>query len=278
MESGFSNVFAFVNPKGGAAKSTTCVCLAGALVQRGRRVLVCDFDDQGSSTSWLGHKEPPDIPLSKSQSRSLREAILEGEPLSAFIRSTACGVDLLPTGRGFKGYESMTTDYPVPQVLLRKALGTLQLSNWDYVFVDTPGTLGVTTTGAMVASGHVLIPVPVGSLNFENLPDILGAFRDVKEHFNPTLALSGFVVSRVDERTSLGQQYNAALRKRYPKFTYSTFIHENVAVGECHAKQRPVTQYDGRSTGAKDFRALAVEFEAKHQDAVNTEDKETIHG
>ena len=49
---------AITNHKGGVGKSGVAVCLAGALQERGLRVLVVDLDQQATATEWLGLRHP----------------------------------------------------------------------------------------------------------------------------------------------------------------------------------------------------------------------------
>ncbi len=51
-------VIAYVNQKGGCAKSTTAIHFAYWLVQKGKRVLVVDSDAQRSSSQWCSRMEP----------------------------------------------------------------------------------------------------------------------------------------------------------------------------------------------------------------------------
>jgi chromosome partitioning protein len=53
-----SAIIAFVNQKGGCAKSTTAVHFAYWLVQQGKQVLVVDADAQRSSSQWCSKMEP----------------------------------------------------------------------------------------------------------------------------------------------------------------------------------------------------------------------------
>jgi chromosome partitioning protein len=60
-------IVAFVNQKGGCAKSTTAVHYAHWLAQQGKQVLIVDADAQRSSSQWCSRMEPS-IPTQVLQS------------------------------------------------------------------------------------------------------------------------------------------------------------------------------------------------------------------
>lgn len=67
-------VFAVLNPKGGAGKTTTVIGLGGALAQDGLDVVLVDSDMQGSLKDWAGaHEDQPMQVFSIKQSALVAE-------------------------------------------------------------------------------------------------------------------------------------------------------------------------------------------------------------
>ena len=89
-----AKIIAIVNQKGGVGKTTTCVNLTAALQERGRRVLLCDFDPQANATSGMG--------VDKTLSQGVYEALINDVPAEKLVVSTRYG-DVLPSSKALAG-------------------------------------------------------------------------------------------------------------------------------------------------------------------------------
>jgi chromosome partitioning protein len=247
-------VLAVSNQKGGTAKTTTTVCLAAALSERGRRVLVVDLDAQANATRWLGADTDAGDVLD----------VLTGEAtLSDVVRSVADGIDLVPSSAYMVGAEKALAADPAPQFILKGALEKLTNgagSAYDFCLIDCPGALGTVTVNALTAAGGVLIPVPAQTLSLEGLAQLVQTVRTVRERLNPELEIAGILACRVDGRTRLAGEVIDALEAQFPEQVLKTHIRENVRVAEAPSFKQPITSYDSGSRGAEDFRQLADEI------------------
>ena len=94
-----SKIVAIVNQKGGVGKTTTCVSLTAALREKGKRVLLCDFDPQANATSGMG--------VDKSLSQGIYDVLLNGVEPKKRVVSTRYG-DVLPSSKGLPWRGSAT--------------------------------------------------------------------------------------------------------------------------------------------------------------------------
>jgi chromosome partitioning protein len=252
-------VVAVVNQKGGTSKTTTAVNLAAALAESEERVLVIDLDPQATASAWLGHPEG---------GRGLADLLTDGTgSLSALaFSSSASGVDVIPSSSTLVGVERYhaLSGTPGAEYVLREALRSLP-ARYDWILLDCPPSLGLLVVSALAASDGVLVPVETSVLAYTAVGQLLRTVDAVKARLNSQLEISGMVACRVS-RTRHAKEVMELLRKRFGSQVLKTQVRENVRLRDAAAHRLPITQYAPNSIGAEDYRELAIELMAYHQE------------
>jgi len=250
-----NSVFAIANQKGGVAKTTTAVNLSAALALAGHRVLVVDLDPQSNLTSGLGLKEQ------SARAGTIYEALTDEttDPGDFVLRTAIDGLSIVPANRHLTGAEIELVMLDRREHRLRRLLEPIR-DGFEYVFIDTPPSLGLLTLNALVAADGVIIPLNCEYYALEGLAELVATLDRVRTALNPELTIEGVLMTMYDERTNLGQQVSANIREYFGETVYRTVIPRNVRLGEAPSHGLPVMLYDVRSRGAEAYIALAGEF------------------
>ena len=182
----------------------------------------------------------------------------------------------MPADRNLTGAEIDLVTLPHRESRLRLLLEQLR-PDFDYIFIDTPPSLGLLTLNALVAADAVLIPLNCEYFALEGLADLVATLRRVRAAFNPALDIAGVLMTMYDERTNLGQQVARDIRAFFEGRVYNTVIPRNIRLGEAPSHGMPAILYDVKSRGAEAYLALARELLARDTVPVPS-DTEQYHG
>ena len=247
-------ILSLVNQKGGVGKTTTAVSLTAALTQKGKRVLLCDFDPQANATSGMG--------VGKNQDRaSVYDVIVNDADPKAAIVHTKYG-DILPSGPDLAGAGIELVSLQRREFRLKDALSQVK-ADYDFILVDCPPSLELLTLNALCAADQVLIPVQCEYYALEGLSDLVGTLRAVKRAYQPNIAIFGLLLTMYDGRTNLSMQVAQEVRRHFPGKVFKTVIPRNVRLSEAPSHGVPITVYDRLSRGAESYLQLAEEVIAK---------------
>jgi len=245
-------IISVINQKGGVGKTTTAVNLTSALGARNKKVLLCDTDPQGNSTTGLG------IPKN-SYSKTCYDMIINDTPIESCILKTKFkGVDLIPAGIDLAGAELELCNLNDRMMKIKNPLLRVK-DKYDYIIIDCPPSLGLLTVNALSASDTVLIPIQCEFYALEGLSQLMNTIRKVKSLYNPRIDIEGVLLTMYDSRTNLTLQVADEVKKYFPKKVFKSVIPVNVRLSEAPSFGQPINYYDPTSKGAAAYEMLADE-------------------
>ena len=260
MAHGNARVVAMCNQKGGVGKTTTAINLGAALAEYGRKVLLVDFDPQGSLSVGLG-LNPHDMEL------SVYNLLLEpGVRLEDVLVPTGVpGMDLLPSNIDLSAAEVQLVHEVAREQTLARVLRPA-VEDYDIVLIDCQPSLGLLTVNALTACDGVVVPLECEYFALRGVALLKTTIDKVRERLNPKLTIDGVLGTMYDGRTLHGREVMERLVQAWGDTVFHTVIRRTVKFSDSTVAGEPITSYAGDSAGAEAYRQLAREVLARWHD------------
>ena len=264
-------VVAIANQKGGVGKTTTAINLAVALADLKLRILLIDLDPQGNATSGVDSRRELSGPKTLS-SRTMYDVLIGRAQLLDVIRPVRHFLFLAPSSTDLVGAEVELAAIEGRERILAGALSAAT-QNYNYVLIDTPPSLGLLTLNALVAAQSVLVPMQCEYYALEGLTSLVGTIKRINSVLNPVLKLEGLVLTMFDGRNRLSHEVAREVREHFGAEVFNSVIPRSVRLSESPSHGLSVLEYDGKSSGAQSYRALAQELLQRGASAAAVDDQ-----
>jgi len=255
-----AKIISLINQKGGVGKTTTAINLATYLADSNKRVLLVDLDPQGNASSGLG------IDIHNLE-QGLYHTLVGGlHPSKVIMRLDSAKHDLMPSSQDLAGAGVEMVHLDNREFKLYDVLRQVR-SDYDYIIIDSPPSLGLLTINGLVASDEVLIPVQTEYYALEGLSQLLQTIQLVQTHLQPNLKIMGAILTMYDRRNRLSRQVVKEMRNHFPGYVFDSVIPRSVRLAEAPSYGKSILSFDSLSKGARSYKSLAREIIAKDEAA-----------
>jgi chromosome partitioning protein len=254
---GHARIISMCNQKGGVGKTTTTINLGASLAEYGRKVLLVDFDPQGSLSVGLG-LNPHQMDLTVYNLLMQKDVSLD----EVVVPTGVPGMDLLPSNIDLSAAEVQLVHEVAREQTLTRVLAPA-IEKYDVILIDCQPSLGLLTVNALTASDGVIVPLECEYFALRGVALLKTTIDKVRERLNPKLSIDGVLGTMYDGRTLHGREVMERLVEAWGDTVFHTVIRRTVKFSDSTVAGEPITSYASTSAGAESYRQLAKEVLAR---------------
>lgn len=247
-----AKIISLVNQKGGVGKTTSAINLATYLAASGKATLLVDLDPQSNASSGLG------ININQVEKGLYHNLVMKTPIDEVIIKANNIDLDVIPSSQDLAGAAVELTSVENREFQLYERLREIR-TNYDFIVIDSPPSLGLLTINGLVASDEVIIPVQTEYFALEGLGQLLNTIDLVKENLQPRLAIGGVILTMFDRRNKLAHQVVKEVRNHFPGHVFDAVIPRTVRLAEAPSFGKAILNFDKFNKGARAYRQLAQE-------------------
>jgi chromosome partitioning protein len=246
-------IISISNQKGGVGKTTTSINLSSNLAMMGKKVLLVDVDPQGNAGSGLG------LDVNTIQNTTYEVLLGEISGREAILKTEISNLMMIPSNINLSGVDIDLVNQEGKEFSLKRAITPLR-TEFDFIIIDCPPSLGLLTLNALSASDGVIITLQTEYFALEGLTQLMRIISLVQEGLNPALELEGVLLTMYDKRTNLSNQVANDVKTHFKDKVYKSMIPRNIKLGEAPSFGKPINIYDPEGIGAVSYKSFAQEF------------------
>ena len=220
----------FSNQKGGVGKTTLARELGIYIASLGHRLLFVDCDPQGN--------------LSKSLLEETNGGLYEGIADRA-VKLTVLddGLSILTGDWRLTLLEKSLIGEIDAYTRIRDLVSEESFSGFDFIFLDTPPSLGVLTVNALAAATHLVIPMNPSLYSMQGTNDLMRTVSKVRSALNPDLALLGVIINAYDSLPVITRQIREEIEEAFAEKVFATALSKSIRIEEAIAQKKGVIHH-----------------------------------
>lgn len=253
-----AKIITLTNQKGGVAKTTTALALAAGLSNKGYHILGVDLDPQSNFALSSGIDT---VELDET----LFDVFKKNTNANSVVQKSPLGYDVLPGGLSLAGADMEFVQQTGRDYMLKEALEELE-TEYDYVIIDTPPTLGILTANAMTASDSIIVPMCADLYSLQGLSQLNGLIFNVRKYCNKDLKLAGLLITKYHSNQNISKAVSdkiVQIAQELDTKVFDTKIRESVAIREAQLLHSDIFKEAPKANATLDYAQLIDEILAE---------------